>query len=74
MAAFPESLQTRRLVLRLTDAAAARVELEMILESLDHLWPWFSFRAEPPTLAAREALAIRQRAEAEAGTAGTYLM
>ena len=46
----------------------------MILESLDHLWPWFSFRAEPPTLAERMALAARQRADAAAGTAATYVV
>ncbi len=46
----------------------------MILESLDHLWPWFSFRAEPPTLAARVELAARQREEAMQGSSATYLV
>jgi RimJ/RimL family protein N-acetyltransferase len=74
MRPFPASLHTARLTLRLTDEHAARLEHDMILESLDHLWPWFSFRADPPTLAEREELAARQRADAEAGTAGTYLV
>jgi RimJ/RimL family protein N-acetyltransferase len=69
---FPGSLQTDRLTLRLTDAAGARVEHEMIHESLDHLWPWFSFRADPPTLADRLELAARQQAETAAGTSATY--
>jgi len=46
----------------------------MILESLDHLWPWFSFRAEPPTLTARMKLAARQRADAAEGTVATYVV
>jgi RimJ/RimL family protein N-acetyltransferase len=46
----------------------------MILESLDHLWPWFSFRARTPTLAERMELAARQRAEAAAGTTATYIV
>jgi len=71
---LPTSLQTARLTLRLPDEEGARVEHEMILESLDHLWPWFSFRAKPPTLAEREALAARQRAEAAEGTSATYLV
>lgn len=74
MRPFPDTLRTARLTLRLPDAEAARVEHEMILESLDHLWPWFPFRAEPPTLADRMALAARQRADAAAGTAATYLV
>ena len=74
MRPFPNSLHTARLTLRLLDDQDARVEHEMILESLDHLWPWFVFRAEPPTLAQRLELAARQRADAEEGTAGTYLV
>jgi ribosomal-protein-serine acetyltransferase len=58
----------------LTDEDGARVEHQMIMESLDHLWPWFSFRSEPPTLADRVELARRQRAEAAAGTSATYLV
>jgi RimJ/RimL family protein N-acetyltransferase len=74
MRPFPSSLRTERLTLRLTDEQAARLEHEMILESLDHLWPWFSFRADPPTLAERVELAARQRADAIAGTAATYVV
>ena len=74
MPPFPESLQTNRLTLRLPDAEGARAEHEMILESLDHLWPWFGFRARPPTLAARVELAARQRAEAANGTTATYVL
>jgi RimJ/RimL family protein N-acetyltransferase len=66
-------LHTTRLTLRLPDDEVARVEHEMILESLDHLWPWFASRAEPPTLAERVALAARQRDDAAAGTAATYV-
>jgi RimJ/RimL family protein N-acetyltransferase len=46
----------------------------MILESLDDMWPWFVFRAQPPTLEDRIELAARQRAEAEAGKVATYLV
>ena len=74
MRPFPISLETARLTLRLPDDEGARVEHEMILESLDHLWPWFAFRAEPPTLAERMALAARQRAEAVAGSSATYVV
>ena len=74
MRPFPISLHTARLTLRLPDDQDARVEHEMILESLDHLWPWFSFRAEPPTLAERMGLAARQRAGAAAGTGATYVV
>ena len=74
MRPFPVSLQTARLTLRLPDDAGARLEHEMILESLDHLWPWFSFRAKRPTLAERMELAARQRAEAAAGTTATYIV
>jgi len=74
LAPFPSSLQTPRLTLRLPDDEGARVEHEMILESLDHLWPWFAFRAKPPTLAERVALATRQRAEAMEGTAASYVV
>lgn len=74
MRPFPISLRTDRLTLRQPDDQDARLEHEMILESLDHLWPWFSFRAEPPTLAQRVQLAARQRADAAAGTAATYLV
>jgi hypothetical protein len=56
------------------DERSAGLEHEMILESLDHLWPWFSFRAAPPTLAERTDLAARQRAEMAAGTAAVYLV
>ena len=74
MRPFPASLHTDRLTLRLPDEQLARLEHDMILESLDHLWPWFKFRAEPPTLADRVALAIRQRAEAVDGTCATYVV
>jgi RimJ/RimL family protein N-acetyltransferase len=74
MRPFPTSLKTERLTLRLPDDDTARVEHEMILESLDHLWPWFSFRANPPTLAGRAQLAARQRADAIVGTAATYFV
>jgi RimJ/RimL family protein N-acetyltransferase len=74
MRPFPTSLYTARLTLRQPDDAGARAEHEMILESLDHLWPWFSFRADPPTLAQRTELAARQRADADDGTAVTYLV
>ena len=74
MRPFPISLQTDRLTLRVPDDQAARLEHEMILESLDHLWPWFSFRAKPPTLAERLELAARQRADAAEGTAATYVV
>ena len=74
MRPFPISLHTARLTLRLPDDQDARVEHDMILESLDHLWPWFSFRAEPPTLAERVELAARQRAEAAEGTGATYVV
>jgi RimJ/RimL family protein N-acetyltransferase len=74
MRTFPTSLETARLRLRVPDEDDVRVEHGMILESLDHLWPWFSFRAKPPTLAEREALAVRQRAELAAGTGATYLL
>jgi len=72
MRPFPDSLRTARLELRLPDEAGARAEHEMILESLDHLWPWFSFRAKVPTLAERLERAVGQRADAEAGTEATY--
>jgi RimJ/RimL family protein N-acetyltransferase len=71
---FPGSLRTERLTLRLPDDEEARVEHEMILESLDHLWPWFGFRANPPTLAERMELAARHRAQAAEGTSGTYIL
>jgi len=74
MRAFPTSLHTARLSLRLPDEQGARLEHEMILESLDHLWPWFSFRAGPPTLAKRVELAARQRAQATEGTSATYIV
>ena len=74
MRPFPTSLHTCRLTLRLPDDQGARLEHEMILESLDHLWPWFSFRAKPPTLAEREELAAGQRADAAAGTGATYVV
>lgn len=74
MRPFPISLHTARLELRLPDDQGARMEHEMILESLDHLWPWFSFRADPPTLAERVDLAARQRAEAIAGTGASYVV
>lgn len=74
MPPFPLSLHTPRLTLRQPDDQVARVEHEMVLASLDHLWPWFSFRAKPPTLAEREALAARNRAEAAAGTGVTYVV
>lgn len=74
MRPFPPSLQTARLTLRLPDDQDAHLEHEMILESLDHLWPWFSFRAEPPTLAEREGLAARQRDDAAAGTGAAYIL
>jgi RimJ/RimL family protein N-acetyltransferase len=74
MRPFPISLHTARLTLHLPDDQDARLEHEMILESLDHLWPWFSFRAEPPTLAQRMELAARQRADAAAGTGATYVV
>lgn len=67
-------MRTARLTLGLPDDEGARVEHEMILESLDHLWPWFSFRANPPTLAARVELAARQRADAAEGIGATYLV
>ena len=71
---FPSTLNTERLTLRLPDDDGARQELEMILESLDHLWPWFSFRADPPTLAERTELAARHRAEALQGKSASYLV
>ena len=74
MRPLPTALQTARLTLRMLDEEDVRVEHEMILESLDHLWPWFSFRAEPPTLAQRQELAARQRDDAANGTAATYLV
>jgi RimJ/RimL family protein N-acetyltransferase len=74
MRSFPSSLHTARLTLRLPDDQGARVEHEMILECLDHLWPWFSFRAERPTLAERVQLAARQRADAAEGTGATYVV
>ena len=74
MQPFPGSLRTQRLTLRLPNDEEARLEHEMLLESLDHLWPWFGFRDNPPTLAERLELAARQRAEAVAGTAGTYIV
>jgi len=73
MRVFPVSLRTARLTLRQPNDDDARLEHEMILESLDHLWPWFSFRADPPTLAERVDLAARQRADAAAGTGVTYM-
>jgi RimJ/RimL family protein N-acetyltransferase len=74
MRPFPTSLHTARLSLRLPDEQGARLEHKMILESLDQLWPWFSFRARPPTLADRVELAARQRAEATEGTSATYIV
>jgi ribosomal-protein-serine acetyltransferase len=74
MPPFPDSLHTARLTLRLPTDAGARLEHEMILESLDHLWPWFSHRAAPPTLEQRLELAAQQRAEAAAGTGATYIV
>jgi RimJ/RimL family protein N-acetyltransferase len=74
MPPFPASLHTDRLTLRLPDEQLARLEHEMILESLDHLWPWFKFRAEPPTLADRVVVAEEQRAEAVHGRCATYLV
>jgi RimJ/RimL family protein N-acetyltransferase len=74
MRPLPTLLHTARLTLRLPDDQDVRLEHEMILESLDHLWPWFSFRATPPTLADRLELAARQRAEAAAGTGATYIV
>ena len=74
MRPFPISLHSARLTLRLPDDQDARVEHEMILESLEHLWPWFSFRAKPPTPAERMELAARQRAEAAQGTGATYVL
>ena len=74
MRPFPSTLRTARLTLRLPDDVDARLEHGMILESLDHLWPWFSFRADPPTLAERVELAARQRADAANGSGVTYGM
>src|SRR5919112_4849050 len=74
MRPFPTSLSTPRLTLRQPDDEDARLEHEMILESLDHLWPWFSFRAQPPTLEERVQLAARHRTDAAAGTVATYLV
>jgi len=74
MRPFPILLHTERLTLRLPDDQDARLEHEMILESLDHLWPWFSFRADPPTLDERAELAARQRADAAQGIGATYLV
>jgi RimJ/RimL family protein N-acetyltransferase len=74
MPPFPPTLSTERLTLRLPDDEGARMELDMILESLDHLWPWFSFRADPPTLAERTDLAARHRAEALQGKSASYLV
>jgi RimJ/RimL family protein N-acetyltransferase len=71
---FPSTVNTERLTLRLPNDEGARQELEMILESLDHLWPWFSFRAVPPKLAERIDLAARHRAEALAGKSASYLV
>ena len=71
---FPTSLRTERLTLRLPDEEGARQEHAMIMESLDHLWPWFSFRANRPTLEERQQLAARQRAEALEGESATYLV
>jgi ribosomal-protein-serine acetyltransferase len=74
MRPFPSVLQTARLTLRVPDDEVARAEHAMILESLDHLWPWFSFRAKPPTLAERMELAAKQRAEVAEGTGATYVV
>jgi ribosomal-protein-serine acetyltransferase len=74
MRPYPNSLQTARLTLRVPDDHVVRVEHEMLLESLDHLWPWFSFRAKPPTLAERMELAARQRADVAEGTGATYVV
>jgi RimJ/RimL family protein N-acetyltransferase len=74
MRPYPSSVDTDRLTLRLPDDELAQVEHEMILESLEQLWPWFSFRAEPPTLGQRIDLARRQRAQAAAGTAANYIV
>jgi len=75
MRPYPSSLRTDRLTLRMPDDDDdARIEHEMIMASLDHLWPWFSFRADPPTLAERVDLIARHRAASEAGTMATYLV
>jgi RimJ/RimL family protein N-acetyltransferase len=74
MRPFPDLLQTARLSLRMPDAALASVELEMILESLDEMWPWFSFKAKPPTVAERADLAARDRAGAASGIAASYVV
>jgi RimJ/RimL family protein N-acetyltransferase len=71
---FPVVLRTPRLTLRQPDDDDARLEHEMILESLDHLWPWFSFRDDPPTVEDRIDLASRQRADAAAGASATYMV
>ena len=73
MRPFPVSFRSARLEMRLPDEEDASLEHEMILESLDHLWPWFSFRAEPPTLADRVEWAARQRIDAVQGTGATYI-
>lgn len=46
----------------------------MIVESGDHLWPWFGFAGNLPTLSERVELAARQHADSLAGSAGTYLV
>lgn len=74
MPVFPEAVRSERLTLRQPDEAGARAEHEMILESLDHLWPWFGFRANPPSLAERLELAAQHRADAAAGTGVTYVV
>lgn len=74
MRSFPTSLRTARLTLRQPDDDIARLDHEMVMESLDHMWPWFDFRAKPPTLAERTELARRHRADAVAGTGVTYVM
>jgi RimJ/RimL family protein N-acetyltransferase len=74
MRRFQASLRTTRLTLRAPDDEDVRLEHEMILESLDHLWPWFAFRAHPPTLAERLELAARQRVEMAEGSGATYLV
>jgi len=71
---FPTSLTTARLTLRLPTDEDARVEHEMILEELDHLWPWFAYRAAPPTLEQRREVAARHRDEAARGLVASYVI
>jgi RimJ/RimL family protein N-acetyltransferase len=58
----------------LTNEEFGHLDHAMVHESLDHMWPWFKFRAEPPTLADRVALAVRHRADAMAGKGATYIL